>query len=167
MKRRTLVLVVAGSAIVVAAALLLLVVGTRRHHDPRDARLLPPSAPVRAFMGPVTDGAKLNRGAVVHVYDLWLGAIPVILETAQGHRCGALVLKREPQGTQGVANTEGLSVFFGNGGKPTVEEEAEVARAFAQALADREREAPPPPPLLTLSERHKLEGGSRLAFPLD
>jgi hypothetical protein len=167
MKRRTLVVVIAGAVIVVLAALLFSLTRTREHHDPRDARLVPPSAPVRAFLGPVTDGTKLGRGAVVRVYDLWLGAIPVVLETAQGHRCGALVLKREPQGTQGVANTEGLSLFFGNGGKPTVEEEAEVARAFAQALADREREAPPPPSLLTLSDRHKLEGGSRLAFPVE
>lgn len=165
MKRRTVVAIVVGAVVVVGAALVFSLT-RKKPHDPRDARLVPPGAAVRAFMGPLGDGAKLDGGAIVRVYDLWLGAIPVVLETAGGHHCGVVVLKRDPTGTQGVANTEQLSLFIGNGGKQTVEEEAQVARAFATALADRERAGAPLPPLVTLSDRHKLEGGSRLAFPL-
>jgi hypothetical protein len=165
--RRTLWTIIGGALAVVLVMWVLAMQRNWIRLGPHAPRLGAPGADVRAFLGPLTDGGPLNNGAVARVYSIDRGALPMVLTTAGGHRCGVMVLKHEAGGPQGVANTSEVSIFLGNGGAQTVEEEAQTARALATALADRAREAPLPPSLLTLSERQKLPGGARLQVPLD
>ena len=163
MSRRGLLTVVAGAlAVLAVAGVLALQRGWVKVKGPR----LPAAGPaVRALFGPLADGGALQPGRVVRVYDVRYGGIPVVIESAGGQRIGVTVLKRDPRGTQGAANTLTLSLFLSNGGGKTPEELAQTARALASALAAHEDQAPPS--LITLEERQRLPGAQRLGAPLD
>lgn len=127
----------------------------------------------------LTPGAVLEHGAVVRVHPLHLGAVPVVLSTASGHRYQVDVLARDPQGPPGVANTEQLSLYVVNSGdrrghdrhgqdrgpdgqRPTDEDQGLGALSLAEALA----EVTPPSGLLTLDERHRRHPDGIFAVPL-
>ncbi|MEM9460562.1 MAG: hypothetical protein AAGF11_40715 [Myxococcota bacterium] len=126
-------------------------------------------------------GTALEHGAVVRVHPLHLGAVPVVLSTASGHRYQVDVLARDPEGPPGVANTERLSLYVVNSGgldphgqnerggqsdrdgqRPTDEDQGLGALSLAEALA----EVTPPSGLLTLGERHRRHPDGIFAVPL-
>lgn len=115
-------------------------------------------------------GTSLGPGTIVRIHPLHLGAVPVVLATAEGHRYQVDVLARDRQGSPGVANTERLSLFVVNsralaerdGQRPTDEAQGLGVMALAEALV----EASPPPGLLTLGERHRHHPDGIFAVPL-
>lgn len=120
----------------------------------------PPPAPgpeVAALLGDIAPGSRLDRWSVVAVYDVVLGAIPVVLATADGTRFQVDVVRRDPA-VPGLADTRHLSVLLsnhGDGAAPTVEEQGLGAMALAAALAAREESAPAVAGLLTRDERQQ------------
>ncbi len=117
-------------------------------------------------------GDTLDRWTVVRVDALHLGAVPVVLATPSGERYQVDVLARDPQGPQGVANTERLSLFVVNspvgrgddGRRQTDETQGLGAMVLAQALVERKIEAPIG--LLTLRERQQQHPAGAFARPL-
>ncbi|MCX4241955.1 hypothetical protein [Paraliomyxa miuraensis] len=115
-------------------------------------------------------GQRLDRWTVVRVHPLHLGAVPVVLETADGKRYQVDVLSRDPSGPEGVATTEHLSLYVvdiqaapdSDGQRPTDEEQGLGAMVLARALA---RE-PAPDGLLTLSERQRQFPRGSFGVPL-
>jgi len=118
----------------------------------------------------ITPGARLDRWTIVRVHPLHLGAVPVVLATAEGHHYQVDVLARDPEGPTGVANTERLSLFVVNSHvaeaseseRPTDEECGLGAMVLAQALA-RETEVPG---LLTLEQRRREHPRGAFGVPL-
>ncbi len=118
----------------------------------------------------VTPGQQLDRWTVVAVHPLHLGAVPVVLSTADGHRYQVDVLARDPQGPEGVANTERLSLFVVNshvaedddGLRRTDEEQGLGALVLADALVGEVDV----PGLLTLSQRQRQHPQGAFGVPL-
>jgi hypothetical protein len=129
-----------------------------------------PDPEVAQFFGELRGGTPIDRWTVDAVHPTRMGAVPVVLRTAEGARFQVDVLRRDrsPGAPQGVANTETLSLFLsnrGDGSTATDEEQGLGAMALAAALARREAQARPPE-LLTMRERreqHPLGGYSVLS----
>lgn len=101
---------------------------------------------------------QLGAWQVVEVRPLVAGAIPVRMRAPDGREFQVDVLRADPQGPRGVAQTGALALYLANGGRgdtPSREDEARGARLLAQRLAqvEAERGAPEIPGLLTLSQR--------------
>jgi hypothetical protein len=117
---------------------------------------------VRAYFGELRDGSAVERWTIVRVYDLRAGAIPVVMATGDGARYQVDLLRRDPNGPSGVAETDAVALFIanaGDGGSSTPEEQGLGIMALAEALKKREAEGAKPPPLVTLRER--LNGSDR------
>lgn len=115
------------------------------------------SPELRNFLGPVTAGSQLGRWTVVALHPIRNGALPVTLSDASGETFQVDVLRRDiaSDGVNGIATTQGLSVFLLNGGDGSVsthEEWGLGAMSLAAALRERELEAQTPA-LLTWRER--------------
>jgi hypothetical protein len=159
MSRRGLTIAIAVAAVVLAGAgIARLVLG--KPNAPREGGggdLEPASSAVRTYFGPaLTDGSKLDRWTIVSVFDVHNGAIPVLLATADGTRIHVDLLRRDPAGPRGMAETQQLALFVsnhGDGGTSTPEEQAQGVQALAAALTARESGGAVPPPLSTLKER--------------
>lgn len=122
--------------------------------------------------GPLAEleGRRIDRWTVERVLPIHLGAIPIVLSTATGQRYQVDVLARDPDGPQGVADTEHLSLFIVNGRpdagsagrRPTDEEQGLGAMVLAQALGSR----PAPQGLLAHGERRRRHPRGAFALPL-
>ena len=78
------------------------------------------------------------------VLPLTAGGVPVVLRTPQGERFQVDILRKDPGGPAGVADTARLSLFVvnrGDGATRTNEAHAHAARALAGWLAARETDA--------------------------
>ena len=151
-----------GVAAGVAATATAAPVGALELRDEPDA----PSAEARTSMDPevarllgdIRPGARLDRWTVESIRGVHMGAIAVVLRTADGTRFQVDVLRRDtvPGARLGVASSAGLSVFLsnrGDGRTATDEELGLGAMALRDALAAREEAGAPLPALLTHAER--------------
>lgn len=141
---------------------------------PRESVPEPPRAtfgvpvPAGTDAGPLFGGlagTEIGRWTVVAVHGLYLGAVPVCLAGRDGARFQVDVLRRDPNGPRGVAETEGLSLFVvnrGDGRMTTDEEQGLGAMALAEALAAREARGLTAPLLLSHAERHRAHPGEIL-----
>ena len=95
-------------------------------------------------------GTSLGHGGhAIHciieaVLPLTAGGVPVVLRTPQGERFQVDILRKDPGGPAGVADTARLSLFVvnrGDGATRTNEAQAHAARALAGWLAARETDA--------------------------
>lgn len=116
------------------------------------------SEEARSFLGHIQPGAQIGRWTVSSVHDVRMGAVSVVLQTAEGHTFQVDVLKKDTGiGAPGsVADAGSVSVFVanaGNGSKATVEEHGLGAMALAKELELRIQRGAQPPRLLTLRER--------------
>jgi|KBSMisStandDraft_5_1062788.scaffolds.fasta_scaffold183918_2 hypothetical protein len=166
MSRRGLIVVVAVAAVVLLAGVVVkLASGPGRVPTPRgEAEERPASPAVRAYFGDkLVDGSTLDRWMIVHVFDVREGLIPVEMATiADGGHFKVALLRRDPAGPRGVADTQQLSLFIsnkGDGGTTTPEEQGQGIMALAGALTMREEGGAKPPALSTMAER-------RVAFPI-
>jgi len=173
MSRRSLLTVVAIAAgvLIVGAALSRLVGHAPKPDKPfrpeEEAR--PASPTVRAYFGELVDGHRFGRWTLVHVFDVRDGAIPIVLATADGHRYQVDLLRFDPAGPRGVADTSLVSLFVsngGDGGTSTPEEQAQGVTSLAAELTRREQAGAKPPPLSTLTERLSLPT-RHFSVPLD
>ena len=118
------------------------------------------SSDVDALFGDLTKGSQgstLDQWRVVAVYGVHLGAIPVVMVGPNGKPYQVDVLKRDPNGPDGVGNTPSLSLFVsnrGDGKRATDESEGLGAIRLADALTARQRAGAKAPTLMTLRERH-------------
>ncbi len=83
-------------------------------------------------------------GVIEAVLPLTAGGVPVVMRTPQGERFQVDILRKDPGGPAGVAETVRLSLFVvnrGDGATRTHEAQAHAARALAGWLAARETEA--------------------------
>lgn len=162
MSRRSLIFVVGIAAGVLIAGVIAsrLAANAPRPGQSPGEPVRPASAAVRAYFGDLTEGRRLDRWTLVHVFDVREGAIPVVLATESGQRFQVDLLRRDPAGPRGVAETTQLSLYVangGDGGTATPEELAKGALALAAALTERENAGAKPPALASLTER--------MAFP--
>jgi hypothetical protein len=101
-------------------------------------------------------GTRIDRWTVVAVHEPRMGAIPVVLATADGRSYQVDVLARDDAGPRGVAQTQRFALFVANNGDgalATDEEQGLGALALAAALGERERTLAQSPALLTMNER--------------
>lgn len=151
----------------IAAPAGLLALGVAAH---RFMRRGPDATSDDTALGSLRAGDVLDRWTVVRVHPLHLGAVPVVLATAEGRRYQVDVLARDPAGPPGVANTERLSLYVVNstreggtdGQRRTDEEQGLGAMALAQAL---EADASVPG-LLTLQQRQRQHPRGAFGVPL-
>ncbi len=125
---------------------------------------------VEGSLGPVVAGATIDRWNVVAVHPVRFGSVAVVLATPEGRRYQVDVLARDPNGPQGVANTERLSLYVSNRGDGSVqtdEEQGLGALALANTLRRYEGEADAElPPLMTLEQRNAKHPGGSFGVPL-
>jgi len=89
-------------------------------------------------------GTSLGHGSIEAVLPRTAGAVPVVMRTPQGERFQVDILRKDPGGPAGVADTARLSLFVvnrGDGATRTHEAQAHAARALATWLAARETDA--------------------------
>jgi len=157
---RTVVLVASLAVIALFVAGVVSVLGGFWRPRGEEARIAGPE--VRAYFGDLRDGSAIERWTIVRVYDVRAGGVPVVLATGDGARYQVDLLKRDPNGPPGVAETGALALFLanaGDGGSSTPEEQGLGIMALAEALKKREAEGAKPPALATLRER--LNGSDR------
>jgi hypothetical protein len=167
MTRRRLVVVVALAAGALGGGALVARLGGA---SGADGAARPASAVVRAYFGPLVDGSRLDRWTLVRVFDVRDGAIPVVLATPDGSAYQIDLLRRDPAGPRGVAETTQLSLFIanhGDGGTTTPEERGQGILALAAALTTRERAGAAPPALSSMNERLAAFPVRHSAVPLD
>jgi hypothetical protein len=173
LSKRGFVVVIAAAVVAVSIGVLSRVRGPdwwRSSGDPNALRGAPAGPAVRAYFGDLTEGKKLDRWTLVHIYEPRKGAIPVVLATDDGKRFQIDLLKRDPAGPRGVAETTQLSLFISNSGDgkvPTPEEQAQGAVQLAAALTTRENAGAKPPELSTMSERMSQPERHHFAVPLE
>lgn len=109
-------------------------------------------------------GTRLGKHGVLDaVLAAHAGALPVVMRTPGGERFQVDVLRRDPRGPTGVAETAHFALFIanrGDGATPTDEAQAHAARALAAWIAAREGEvgdvaAATSQELLSFRERHR------------
>jgi hypothetical protein len=114
-------------------------------------------------------GTRLGGWTVVAVHPVKLGAIAVVLATAEGRRFQVDVMARDANGPGGVAQTEHLDLVVcnrGDGHKATDEAQGLGAMRLARELRAREALGLSPPELLTLRERHRRHPDGAFGVPL-
>lgn len=103
-------------------------------------------------------GTRLGKHGILDaVLAAHAGAVPVVLRTPEGERFQVDVLRKDPRGPGGVAETAHFALFIanrGDGATPTDEAQAHAARALAGWIAAREGEASPLE-LLSFRERQR------------
>jgi hypothetical protein len=141
-RRKVLVGVGVGAAAVVvgmAPARALADYGKRRRG--REKLIVPAGERFELLGESIAAGTSLGRGTLVAVLPVHHGAVPVLLRTPAGEQVQVDVLRRDPAGPTGVAETARLSLFIantGDGNTPTAEAQAHAARALAGWLAARD-----------------------------
>jgi len=103
-------------------------------------------------------GTRLGKHGILDaVLAAHAGAVPVVMRTPGGERFQVDVMRRDPRGPSGVAETAHFALFIanrGDGATRTDEAQAHAARALAGWIAAREGEASPLE-LLSFRERHR------------
>lgn len=85
-------------------------------------------------------GTRVVFGTIEAVLPISAGAVPVVMRTPAGERFQVDVLRRDPKGPAGVADTNELSLFIanrGDGETPTAEAQAHAARGLAAWIGER------------------------------
>jgi hypothetical protein len=129
---------------------------TRAPESSRPPEVVEDRSKVTEFLGRIQPGTRFGRWRIDAIHAVWMGAVPIVLQTDDGERFQVDVLRRSTLGTPGVGNTRALSTFLvnqGDGALRTHEEHGLGAMALAQLLATREAEGANVPSLLTLEER--------------
>lgn len=101
-----------------------------------------PSAPVAAMLAAVPVGTQLGALRVVATFDVFKGAVPVLLEDAAGRRVQLDVLAASLEGPAPLAQAGAFAVFVtdgADGDAPAHPAVAAAARALAPALGPRPR----------------------------
>lgn len=115
-----------------------------RARNARAPLRVPADAPFELFGERLVAGTSLGRGFIEAVLPLTAGAVPVVMRTPQGERFQVDILRKDPGGPAGVADTARLSLFVvnrGDGATRTHEAQAHAARSLAGWLAARETAA--------------------------
>ncbi|MBA3549962.1 MAG: hypothetical protein H0T76_26080 [Nannocystis sp.] len=102
-------------------------------------------------------GKPGKHGVFEAVLAAHAGAVPVVMRTPEGERFQVDVMRRDPRGPTGVAETAHFALFIanrGDGKTPTDEAQAHAARALADWIAAREGQESPLE-LLSFRERHR------------
>lgn len=121
-----------------------------------------------AWMRDLGPGTSIGAWTIVAVHPITHGAIPIVLEGADGERFQVDVMARDP-GLPAVGETEHLSVFVANAGdgrQATDERHGLGAMALAAALREREDEAARIPELWTMAERSVRAPDGTFRVPL-
>jgi hypothetical protein len=108
-------------------------------------------------------GAPVGECVLERVGAVHCGAVPVVLRDPAGRRFQVDVLRRDPRGMQGIANTQGLSLFLANDGRgdtPTHEQHGLAVLALSRLVGEREAAVLRLAGLRTLEQR-------LVAFPRD
>ena len=116
----------------------------------------PAGAGVRAYFGPLSEGTKVGRFTIVHLYDPVDGAIPVVLAGPDGHRFELDLLRLDPPGPLALASTGAVALYVPNAGDghlATPLSEQQGAMALREALLARELAGATAPALVTMRER--------------
>lgn len=135
-----------------------------------EARLVVPAGERFTLLGePLRAGMSVGWGSVEAVLPWTAGAVPVVMRTPAGERFQVDILRRDPGGPGGVAETALLSLFVvnqGDGSTRTSEAQAHAARGLAGWLAARESEASVAGlgELLSHRERQQAHPGGVLAL---
>src|SRR5262245_28012437 len=171
MTRKSLIVVVAIAASVLVIGAVVSRLMPRSSRPVAGAVAKPASASVRAYFGgDLNDGSKVDRWTLVRVFDVRDGAIPVVLATPDGRRYQVDLLRRDPAGPRGVADTTQLCLFIANGAHgvtSTREEQGQGIMALAAALTARDNGGAAPPKLSTMNERIANFPIRQSAVPLD
>jgi len=146
---RRKVLVAAGVTTGVAAAVSVGLTSGRAsaRHEPANGRVplhVPAGASFELLGESLAAGTPVGHGVVEAVLPLTAGAVPVVMRTLAGERFQVDILRRDPRGPAGVADTARLSLFVvnrGDGATRTHEAQAHAARSLATWLAARETDA--------------------------
>jgi hypothetical protein len=155
--RRGFLTVAGVGAGVVATGAVGAAMGGKRKAGHGSAQPGGPSAEVTALFGDLLDQRQIDEWRIVRVHAVHYGAIPVVLAGPDGKRFQVDVMRRDPEGPEGIANTDSLSLFVanrGNGKRKTDEGQGLGAIALANALAARQRAGASAPQLLTLRQRN-------------
>lgn len=128
-------------------------------------------AAVGALFGPIGPGTRIARWEVVAIHGIHLGAIPVVLATADGRRFQVDVLRADTAAgaPSPVATAAGLSTFlvnWGDGRTSTDEEQGLGAMALLDALAARIGGGAAVPELATWRERQARHPDGVYGVPL-
>jgi hypothetical protein len=126
-----------------------------------------PTQQVRQLLSPLRPGARLYGWTVVSIHDVHMGAIPVILQDADGRRFQVDILRKHGEGPRAVADTEKFSVFLansGNGLTPSNESHGLGAIALATVLTRGEKRGVPGG-VMTLRERSRRFPNGSYAAP--
>jgi hypothetical protein len=112
----------------------------------------------QALFAPLMASGRVGEYQLVAVHAIKLGAIPVVLATAEGTRFQIDVLRHDASvgGVNGVRSRGSFTVALHNegaGADPTSEQAGLGAMALLDALAEREAEGASVPALATLRER--------------
>ena len=103
-------------------------------------------------------GTRMGKHGILDaVLAAHAGALPVVMRTTDGERFQVDVLRRDPRGPTGVAETAHFALFIanrGDGATPTAKAQAHAARALAGWIAAREG-SESPLELLSFRERHR------------
>lgn len=156
--RRGFLTVAGVGAGVVATGAVGAAIGGKRKAGPGSKQPGGPDAEVAALFGELAQGGKVGEWSIERVYGVHYGAIPVVLASASGNRFQVDVLRRDPEGPEGIGNTESLSLFVanrGNGKRKTDERQGLGAIALADALAARQQSGAKAPTLMTLRQRNE------------
>jgi hypothetical protein len=106
----------------------------------------------------VREGSAVGEWRVERIYGVKMGAVPVVLSTADGRRVQLNVHRRDPSGANGVGTEGGVTVVVvnrGHGSDSTDEQFGLGAMALATVLAERERSGAALPALLTIEQRSR------------
>jgi len=160
MGKRSLMLALAiGGAVLILVLIASLAAGMwKSDPSPIQGKTRPAGPEVLTYFGDIKDGSKLERWTVVAVSDVRDGGIPVEMATPDGKHFFIELLRRDPSGPKGVAETPTLAIYLvnspGDGGVATPEEQGQGIMALAAALSTRENNGGAKPPALsTLKER--------------
>lgn len=112
----------------------------------------------RALFAPLQAAGRVGDCTIVAVHAVKMGAIPVVLATAEGVRFQVDVLRHDAnaRGVNGVRAAGSLTAALhneGGGDNSTREAEGLGAMALLEALAAREADGAALPALLTLAQR--------------
>jgi len=103
-------------------------------------------------------GTRMGKHGILEaVLAAHAGAVPVVMRTPEGERFQVDVLRRDPRGPTGVAETAHYALFIanrGDGATRTDEAQAHAARALAGWIAAREG-GESSLELLSFRERHR------------
>ena len=125
-------------------------------------------AELAALLHELRPGTKVDAWTIVAVHPINHGAIPIVLEAADGERFQVDVMARDP-GLPGVGESEHYSVFVANAGdgrQPTDESHGLGAMALAAALREHEGSGVPSRQLWTMTERSARAPDGTFRVPL-